>query len=171
MAIYTTQTEFTRNTTLAAVEQAWEDSSLSNEEVATKLNTTWHVLKETKRKNKRFAKVMVSERSKGLSGYIINPNLAEEVSDNVEQETVTTPQSTVYSFRQITRDGEQVIKLDIVDGQVSIDDITKQLSEKGMSITKGMEFVVTGFQIPVTPAEVLSGVATDFTVRQQVSGG
>lgn len=164
--IYTTQTEFTHNTTPATVEQVWNDVSLTNVEVAAKLNTIWRVLKEVKRKNKKFAKVMTSERSKGLTGIIVN-------SDVEESSVEVTPQqeSTKYSFRQITRDGENVVKVDVVVGQTTISDITQQLAEQGMSLSKNIEFLVTGFQIPLTPAEVLSGQETDFTIRQQVQGG
>lgn len=166
--IYTTQTEFTHNTTPATVEQVWEDVSLTNEEVATKLNTTWRVLKEVKRKNKKFGKVMTSERSKGLTGRIIITNDEEET---IVEEVTPQQESTTYSFRQITRDGENVVKVDVFVGQTTISDITKQLSEQGMSLSKNIEFLVTGYQIPLTPAEVLSGQETDFTVRQQVQGG
>ena len=165
--IYTTQTELTHNTTPATVEQFWEDVSLTNEEVATKLNTTWRVLKEVKRKNKKFGKVMTSERSKGLSGRIVT----DDVEESVVEEVVPQQESTTYSFRQITRDGENVVKVDVVVGQTTISDITQQLVEQGMSLSKNIEFLVTGYQIPLTPAEVLSGQETDFTVRQQVQGG
>jgi len=176
--IYTTQTEFTHNTSPATVEHVWNDVSLTNEEVATNLNTTWRVLKEVKRKNKKFGKVMTSERSKGLSGRIVE-DFQQELEYNPDYESEETccgncsceEQSTTYSFRQITRDGENVVKVDVVVGQTTISDITQQLSEQGMSLSKNIEFLVTGYQIPLTPAEVLSGQETDFTVRQQVQGG
>lgn len=165
--IYTTQTEFTHNTTPATVEQVWGDVSLTNEEVAAKLNTIWRVLKEVKRKNKKFGKVMTSERSKGLTGRIVtNVSGVSAVEEGTPQQETTT-----YSFRQITRDGENVVKVDVVVGQTTISDITQQLAERGMSLSKNIEFLVTGYQIPLTPAEVLSGQETDFTVRQQVQGG
>ena len=165
--IYTTQTEFTRNTTIAAVESAWNNTSLSKEQVASELNTVVRVLMETRRKNKRFGEVMTSKREKGLPGYIVGSGSTESVVEEV------TPQqeSTKYSFRQITRDGENVVKVDIIVGLTTISDITKQLTEQGMSLSKNIEFLVTGYQIPLTPAEVLSGQETDFTVRQQVQGG
>lgn len=176
--IYTTQTEFTHNTSPATVEHVWNDVNLTNEEVATNLNTTWRVLKEVKRKNKKFSKVMTSERSKGLTGRIVDEELTEseyeqdyDVDETCCGDCSCEEQSTTYSFRQITRDGENVVKVDVIVGQTTISDITQQLAEQGMSLSKNIEFLVTGYQIPLTPAEVLSGQETDFTVRQQVKGG
>lgn len=165
--IYTTQTEFTRNTTIAAIESAWNNTSLSKEQVASELNTTVRVLMETRRKNKRFGEVMTAKRNKGLPGYIIGT----EIEESVVEEVTSQQEATTYSFRQITRDGEHVVKLDIVIGSTTMDEVKQKLIEEGMSLSNSIEFVMTGYQVALTPAEVLSGQETDFTVRQQVQGG
>ena len=175
--IYTTQTEFTKNTTVAAVEQFWNDASLSKEEVAAKLNTTVQVLREVKRKNKRFSKVMTSERAKGLPGYIINSDvveesIVEEVSEDSSCDTsnyIPTEKITL-TFTTTFRDEEVSIPVEITKGSTMWKDVEQSLLAHGQHLSEEVMVYVKGTDMPATYKEVLTGVYTEYEIKQNVKG-
>jgi hypothetical protein len=176
--IYTTQTEFTHNTTPATVEQVWNDVSLTNEEVAAKLNTIWQVLKEVKRKNKKFAKVMTSERSKGLTGRIVtSDNSGESVVEETAEDNgstkpnfITTEKITL-TFTTKFRDEVVNLPIDIIPGSSMWKDVEQSLIAHGQHLSKDVTVYIKDTSIPATYSELLLGVCAEFEIKQNVGGG
>jgi len=182
--IYTTQTEFTHNTSPATVEHVWNDVSLTNEEVATNLNTTWRVLKEVKRKNKKFGKVMTSERSKGLSGRIVedfqqeleyNPDYESEETCcgncSCEEPNFVTTEKITLTFTTKFRDEVVDLPIDIIPGSSMWKDVEQSLIAHGQHLSKDVAVFIKGTALKPTYPEVLTGVYTEFEIKQDVSGG
>jgi len=181
--IYTTQTEFTHNTTPATVEQVWNDVSLTNIEVAVKLNTTWRVLKEVKRKNKKFGKVMTSERSKGLSDRIVTKELTESeyeqdydidetccVDCSCDTPNFIPTEKITLTFTTTFRDEEVSIPVEIIKGSTMWKDVEQSLIVHGQHLSEETMVYIKGTDLPAKKEEVLTGVYTEYEIKQNVKG-
>lgn len=171
--IYTTIKEFTHNTTPATVSEVWGDASLSIEEVANKLNTTPSVLRRLLTKPvKSFAKVMTSERAKGSLGYIINKSIVEEVTENNSCDTpnfIPTEKITL-TFTTTFRDKEVSVPVEITKGSTMWKDVEQSLIVHGQHLSEEVMVYIKGTDLPAKKEEVLTGVYTEYEIKQNVKG-